>query len=74
MKAFLTKENVRTIYSENETKSSFAERSIQNLENRMQRMFNQNHSYEFLKQLPSITKYINNTPARIFVCFLLNTF
>jgi hypothetical protein len=64
VKAFLKKENVHAIYAENETKSSLAEWSIQNLENRMQRMFNQNHSYEFLEQLPAITKSINDTPSR----------
>jgi hypothetical protein len=64
VKAFLKKENVHPIYTENETKSSFAERSIQNLENRMQRMFNQNQSYEFVEQLPAITKNINDTPSR----------
>jgi hypothetical protein len=64
VKAFLKKENGHAIYAENETKSSLTERSIQNLENRMQRMFNQNHSYEFLKQLPATTNSINDTSSR----------
>jgi hypothetical protein len=42
----------------------FAERSIQNLENRLHRIFCHNQSYKYLNKLPSITKSINNTPSQ----------
>lgn len=50
--AFLKKESVHQIFTENETKSNFAE-SIQNLENRLHRMFAHNQSYKYLNILPS---------------------
>jgi transposase InsO family protein len=62
--AFLKRNGVNQIFTENETKSNFAERSIQNLENRLHRMFSHNQSYEFLSKLHSITDNINNTPSR----------
>ena len=62
--AFLKERRIHQIFTENETKSSFAERSIQNLQNRLSRMFMYNQSYQYLKQLPDITKAINNTPSR----------
>lgn len=62
--AFLKKESVHQIFTENETKSNFAERSIQNLENRLHRMFAHNQSYKYLNIMPSITEGINNTPSR----------
>lgn len=62
--SFLEKEGVHQTFTENETKSNFAERSIQNLENRLQRMFTQNQSYEFLSKLQAVTDNINNTPSR----------
>ena len=64
MAAFLKKRGIHQIFTENETKSNFAERSIQNLQNRLSRMFMYNQSYEYIKQLPDITKAINNTPSR----------
>lgn len=57
-------EDVHHIFTENETKSNFAERSIQNLENRLHRMLTHYQSYEFLSKLQSITDNINNTPSR----------
>ena len=62
--SFLKDEDVHQIFTENETKSNFAERSIQNLENRLHRMFTHNQSYEFLSKLQSVTDNINNTPSR----------
>lgn len=62
--SFLKKEGVHQIFTENETKSNFAERSIQNLENRLQRMFTHNQSYEFLSKLQAVTDSINKTPSR----------
>ena len=61
---FLKERGIHQIFSENETKSNFAERSIQNLQNRLTRMFMYNQSYEYFKQLSDITKAINNTPSR----------
>lgn len=62
--AFLKKESVHQIITENETKSNFEERSIQNLENRLHRMFAHKQSYKYLNELPFITESINNTPSR----------
>ena len=64
VKAFLKKEGVHSIYTENETKSSLAERSIQNLENILHRMFQHRQSYKFVDELANITKSINATPSR----------
>lgn len=44
VKSFLKKEEVHSIYTESETKSNFAERGIQKLENRLHRMFVQKDS------------------------------
>ena len=62
--AFLKERGIHQIFTENETKSNFAEPQIQNLQNRLTRMFMYNQSYQYLKQLPDITKAINNTPTR----------
>lgn len=62
--AFLKKESVHQIFTENETKSNFTERSIQNLENRLHRMFAHKQSYKYLNELPFINESINNTPSR----------
>ncbi|KAJ8303726.1 hypothetical protein KUTeg_018649, partial [Tegillarca granosa] len=56
--------NVHIIFTQNETKSNFAERAKQNIKNRMYRMFTQRQSYEYIKQLPHIINSINNTPSR----------
>lgn len=64
VKSFLKKEEVHSIYTENETKSNFAERSIQKLENRLHRMFVQKDSYKFVDELANITQSINATPTR----------
>lgn len=62
--SFLKKKEVHSIYTVNETKSNFAERSIQKLENRLHRMFVQNDSYKFVDELANITQSINATPSR----------
>ena len=64
LSALLKERGIHQIFTENETKSNFAERTIQNLQNRLSRMFMYNQSYEYIKQLPDITKAINNTPSR----------
>ena len=61
---FLKKTGINQIFTQNETKSNFAERSIQNLQNRLSRMFVYNQSYKYLEELPEITKAINKTPSR----------
>lgn len=64
VKAFLKRENVHPLYTENETKSSLAERSIQKLENKLHRMFVQKQTHRFIDELANITKSINATPTR----------
>ena len=64
VQAFLKKENVHHILSQNEKKASYAERAISILKNRMYRMFTQTNSYEYLTRLQDITKNINDTPSR----------
>lgn len=64
VRSFLKKEEVHSIYTENETKSNFAERIIQKLENRLHRMFVQKDSYKFMDELANITQSINATPTR----------
>ncbi|KAJ8299963.1 hypothetical protein KUTeg_021482 [Tegillarca granosa] len=61
---FFKKEGVHIFYTQNETKSSFAERSIQNSKNRLYRMFTESQSYEYIKELPDIVQSINDTPSR----------
>ncbi|OOZ36869.1 hypothetical protein BOW52_10520 [Solemya elarraichensis gill symbiont] len=62
--ALLKREGIHLILTENETKSNFAERSIQKIKNRLYRMFTHEQSYSYLKRLPDITKNINDTPTR----------
>ena len=62
--AFLKKHGIHHIFSMNETKSNFAERAIQNLQNRLSRVFMYKQSYSFLEELPNITQSINDTPSR----------
>jgi hypothetical protein len=57
VKAFLRKECVHSIYTENETKSSLAQWSIQKLENILHRMFLQRQSY-FVDEMANITQSI----------------
>ncbi|KAJ8317946.1 hypothetical protein KUTeg_003037 [Tegillarca granosa] len=58
------KGRVHIFYTQNETKSSFAERSIQNSKNRLYRMFTESQSYEYIKELLDIVQSINDTPSR----------
>jgi hypothetical protein len=58
VKAFFKKEGVHSIYTENETKGNFAERSIQRLENILHRIFVQKNSYRFVDELANITQSI----------------
>ena len=51
MGAFLKKHGIHHIFSMNETKSNFAERAIQNLQNRLSRMFMYKQSYSYLEEL-----------------------
>lgn len=62
--AFLKREGVHMIFTENETKSNFAERSIQKIKNRLYRMFTHEQSYSYLSRLADITKDINDTPTK----------
>lgn len=64
VKSFLKKEEVHSIYTENEPKSNLAERSIQKLENGLHRMFVQKDSYKFVDELSNITQSINATSTR----------
>ncbi|KAJ8321130.1 hypothetical protein KUTeg_001325, partial [Tegillarca granosa] len=60
---FLKNQGIHLIFTQNETKSNYAERSIQNLKNRMYRMFSERQSYEYINELSDIVKSINNTPS-----------
>lgn len=64
MNIFLKKEDVHSIYTENETKISLAEWSIKKLENNLHRMFLQRQSYKFADELANITQTLNATPSR----------
>ncbi|XP_033730963.1 uncharacterized protein LOC117320481 [Pecten maximus] len=43
--------------------ANYAERAIQNIKNRMYRMFTHAQSYQYLDKLESLTKDINDTPS-----------
>ncbi|KAJ8321126.1 hypothetical protein KUTeg_001321 [Tegillarca granosa] len=60
VKNYLKSEDVYLIFTQNETKSNFAERTIQNMKNRMYRMFTEKNSYKYIKDLDNI----NHTPSR----------
>ncbi|KAJ8307844.1 hypothetical protein KUTeg_014627 [Tegillarca granosa] len=64
VKEYLKEQSVHLIFTQNETKSNFAERSIQNIKNRLYRMFTERQSYKYLTELPQIIESINNTPSR----------
>ncbi|KAJ8307874.1 hypothetical protein KUTeg_014575 [Tegillarca granosa] len=64
VKEYLKEQSVHLISTQNETKSNFAERSIQNIKNRLYRMFTERQSYKYLTELPQIIESINNTPSR----------
>ena len=64
MASFLNERGIHQIFTQNETKSNFAERAIQNLRAKMSRMFSQKNSFKYLKELQDITNGINNTPNR----------
>ena len=64
MASFLNEQGIHQIFTQNETKSNFAERAIQNLRAKMSRMFSQKNSFKYLKELQDITNGINNTPNR----------
>ncbi|KAJ8297847.1 hypothetical protein KUTeg_024378, partial [Tegillarca granosa] len=64
VKEYLKEQSVHLIFTQNETKSNFAERSIQNIKNRLYRMFTERQSYKYLTELPQIIESINSTPSR----------
>ena len=64
MAEFLKKHGIHHIFTQNETESNFAERAIQNLQNRLSRMCMYNQSYSYLEELPKITQSIIDTPSR----------
>ncbi|KAJ8319639.1 hypothetical protein KUTeg_002819 [Tegillarca granosa] len=64
VKNFLKNQGVHLIFTQNETKSNYAERSIQNIKNRFYRMFTETKSYEYLSKLTNLIKSINDTPSR----------
>ncbi|KAJ8303806.1 hypothetical protein KUTeg_018729 [Tegillarca granosa] len=57
--SFLKDKGIHIIFTQNETKSNFAERAIQNIKNRLYRMFTERQSYHFLSELQNIIKSIN---------------
>ena len=64
MKMYLKTQKIHPTYTQNEQKSNYSERSMQNLRNRMYRMFKEMNTYEYISKLSDITKSINNTPSR----------
>jgi len=61
---FLIDEGVHLVFTQNETKSNYAERAIQTLKSRMYRMFMEKNSSHYIDSLSDITKGVNDTPSR----------
>ena len=61
---YLKTQKIHATYTQNEQKSNYSERSIQNLRNRLYRMFKEMNTYEYISKLPDVTKSINSKPSR----------
>ncbi|KAJ8313183.1 hypothetical protein KUTeg_009263 [Tegillarca granosa] len=62
--SYLKDLDIHQIFAQKETKSNYSERAIQNLKNRMYRMFTERQSYKFIDNLQDIVKSVNDTPSR----------
>lgn len=64
VKAFLKKEGIHAIYTQNETKANYAERVIRTKKNLMYRYFMKNRIYRFINILQDLVKSYNKRPHR----------
>lgn len=64
VKAFLKKEGIHAIYTQNETKANYAERVIRTMKNLMYRYFMKNRIYRFINILQDLVKSYNKRPHR----------
>lgn len=64
VKAFLKKEGIHAIYTQNETKANYAERVIRTMKNLMYRYFMKNRTYRFINILQDLVKSYNKRPHR----------
>ena len=62
VKAFLKKEEVKMIFTQNESKASFAEQVIRSLKNMMYRYFNYVRSYRYIETLQDLVSNYNHQP------------
>lgn len=67
VKAFLKKEEIHAIYTQNETKANYAERVIRAMKNLMYRYFMKNRTYRFINILQDLVKSYNKRPHRSLV-------
>lgn len=64
VKAYLKKEGIHAIYTQNETKANYAERVIRTMKNLMYRYFMKNRTYRFINILQDLVKSYNKRPHR----------
>ncbi|XP_061173692.1 uncharacterized protein LOC133182861 [Saccostrea echinata] len=64
VKAFLKKEGVHVIYTQNETKANYAERVIRTMKNLMYRYFLKNRTYRYVEVLQDLVTSYNQRPHR----------
>lgn len=64
VKAYLKKEGIHAIYTQNETKANYAERVIRTMKNLMYRYFMKNRTYRFINILQDLVKSYNKRPRR----------
>lgn len=64
VKAYLKKEGIHAIYTQNETKANYAERVICTMKNLMYRYFMKNRTYRFINILQDLVKSYNKRPHR----------
>lgn len=64
VKAYLKKEGIHAIYTQNETKANYAERVIRTMKNLMYSYFMKNRTYRFINILQDLVKSYNKRPHR----------
>ncbi|XP_061190298.1 uncharacterized protein LOC133198185 [Saccostrea echinata] len=64
VKAFLKKEGVHVIYTQNETKANYAESVIRTMKNLMYRYFLKNRTYRYVDVLQDLVTSYNHRPHR----------
>ena len=63
-KSLLKSNNIKFIYTENETKANYAERAIKTIKTKLIRYMTENNTDKWVKILPEITESYNNTIHR----------